>query len=315
MKRLTLFAVIAALVALFTSAAGPANAGGDLRHGKVTVDGGNIHYVRAGNGPPLVLLHGWLGTWYTWNKVIPELARDHTVIAIDLPGLGDSSVYADGYDKATTARRVRDAVRKIGFRGQVELLAHDVGGQVAYPYARDFPAEVSRLMVIESVLPGFGQEDFYAWSWHFLFNMSPLAEQVIDRDDVKPVLDYFYDGARHPENIARQEYYKAYGEPGDRHAGYEYYRSLAADSADNQANAEAKKLRVPVLAAGGQYALGGMIAASFGHVADDVREVIVPDAGHFVPEETPRFTIDCAKLFFANSPQPAPPASLAGCAA
>ncbi|WP_246264834.1 alpha/beta fold hydrolase [Acrocarpospora pleiomorpha] len=314
MKRLTLFAVIAALVALFTSAAGPANAGGDLRHGKVSVDGGSIHYVRAGNGPPLVLLHGWLGTWYTWNKVIPELARDHTVLAFDLPGIGESSVYAGGYDKVTTAHRIREAVRKIGFRGQVELLAHDVGGQVAYPYARDFPGEVTRLAVIEALLPGFGQEDFYPFSWHFQFNMSPIAEAVWDTGDTKPILDHFFDGARHPENIAREVFYKAYSDPGDRHAGFEYYRSLAADAANNQANADSKRLTMPVLAIGGQQALGGIIAGSFRHVANDVREVIAPESGHFTPEENPQFTAACAKLFFANTPQPPPPANLTGCA-
>ncbi|WP_214104007.1 alpha/beta fold hydrolase [Acrocarpospora catenulata] len=321
--RVAVAALVAVLLALFSTGAAASTGGKDkknqtpaLTHGKVAVDGGYLHYVRAGSGPPLVLLHGWLGTWVTWQKVIPGLAREHTVIAIDLPGLGDSSHFSGGYDKVTTARRVREAVRKLGFKDKVEILAHDVGGQVAYPYARDFPNEVSRLAVVESVLPGFGQEDFYPYSWHFTFNIAPapLAEKVIDNDDVKVVLDYFYDGARHPEAIARNDFYRAYADPDDRHAGYEYYRSLAADSADNQANAEAKRLTMPVLAMGGQYSLGGFIANSFRNVASDVREVVAPDAGHFTPEEAPGFTVDCARLFFGGiAPPQNLPANLAGC--
>ena len=105
-----------------------------VEHGAVTVDGGTVHYARIGSGPPLVLLHSWLQIWWSWHKTMPELERSHTVIALDLPGLGDSSAPTGGYDKASTARRVRQAVQRLGFQ-QVQILTHDIGGAVAYAYA------------------------------------------------------------------------------------------------------------------------------------------------------------------------------------
>lgn len=293
---------------------GPAHFDPSFRHGTVGVDGETVHYVRGGSGPPLVLLHGWPKTWWAWHRVMPRLAREHTVIAIDLPGLGDSSAPRDGYDKATTAHRVREAVRRLGLH-QVRILGHDLGATVGYLYARDFPAEVSRLAVLEAPLPGFGLQDYYGFSWHFLFNATaaPVPERLIDDDDVRTYLGYIYDGTRHPDAIGREAYFRAYADPADRAAGYDYYRTIDQDTADIRAGAQAKPLRIPVLAMGAQDVFGPAIAESFRHVAADVREVVAPDSGHFIPEENPGFLIDCARLFFgATAREPGP--RLAGCA-
>jgi hypothetical protein len=106
----------------------------------------------------------------------------------------------------------------------------------------------------------------------------------------------------------REPYYRAYSDPADRTAGYEYYRAFAADAEDNRAHAVSKRLLMPVLAMGGQRSLGSTIAASFRPVAADVREVVAPDSAHFIPEENPRFLIDCARLFFGDLPAGTPPA-------
>jgi pimeloyl-ACP methyl ester carboxylesterase len=281
---------------------GPARFDPAFRHGTVAVEGGSIHYVSGGQGPPIVLIHGWPQTWWEWHEVMPELARDHTVIAVDLPGLGDSSAPADGYDKTTTARRVHEAVQRLGFT-QVEVLAHDIGSMVGYAYARDFPDEVTRLAVLEAPLPGFGLEGFYGISWHFLFNASasPIPETILDDDDVEAYLGHLYDlGSRHPEAVDREVFFRAYADRADRTAGYEYYRALAADAEDFRAKAESRRLSVPVLAVGAQSAFGSGVAESFRGVADDVREVVVTDSGHWIPEENPRFVIDCARLFFGG---------------
>ncbi|MEU9887048.1 alpha/beta hydrolase [Sphaerisporangium sp. NPDC051011] len=292
-------------------------AGATFRHGFVPVDGGILHYVRGGSGPLLVLLHGWPQTWWEWHKVMPALARTHTVIAFDLPGLGDSTVPPGGFDAATTARRIRQGVQRLGFQNQkVKILAHDDGALVAYPYARDYPSEVSRLAVLELPLNGYGLEDAYRLSWHFLFNAAPkpLAERIIStQDDVQTYLGSLFNGAQHPDAIDQAEYFRAYSRPATRSAAYEYYRAFAANAANNQANAS-KKLTMPVLAMGSQYVFGPVVAASFRQVANDVRQVVAPDAGHWIPEENPAFLINCANLFFGPSTGTPSSPDLAGCA-
>jgi pimeloyl-ACP methyl ester carboxylesterase len=285
----------------------------EFHQGMVPVEGGQIHYVIGGTGPALLLLHGWPETWWAWHKVMPDLAKTHTVIALDLPGLGQSTVPNGGFDAANTAHRVRQAVHDLGYN-QIQILAHDVGALVAYPYARDFPTEVSRLAVLETPLNGFGLEGAYSLSWHFLFNASPapIPERIIDNgDDVRTFLGMLFNGAHHPEAIDQQRYFRAYGTPQHRSAGYDYYRAFAQNAADNQANAS-KRLNMPVLAMGAQYVFGPAVAASFSAVANDVRQVVAPDTGHFIAEENPGFLSACANLFFGIS-NATPPAELAGC--
>jgi pimeloyl-ACP methyl ester carboxylesterase len=286
-----------------------------FQQGTVPVNGGRIHYVRGGSGPPLVLLHGWPETWWSWHKMMPALARTHTVIALDLPGLGSSTVPADGYDAANTARRIRQAVNKLGFH-KVAILAHDLGTLAAYPYARDFPDEVTRLAVLDAPLNGFGLEDAYSLSWHFLFNATPapIPEKIIDNQDVKAYLGMLFDLAHHSEAIDRERYFRAYAIPARRSAGYDYYRAFTTNAANNKANAS-RKLTMPVLAMGAQFGFGPTVAQSFWQVANDVRQVVAPDSGHWIPEENPQFVIDCANLFFGNSPPPQPSSPhLASCA-
>jgi pimeloyl-ACP methyl ester carboxylesterase len=200
------------------------------------------------------------------------------------------------------------------------VLAHDVGSMVGYAYARDFPDEVTRLAVLDAPLPGFGLEGYYGVSWHFLFNASaaPMAETILDDDDVEAYLGHLYDlGSRDPAAVDREVFFRAYADPADRSAGYEYYRALAADAEDFRAKAASTRLSVPVLAIGAQNSFGSGVAESFRGVADDVREVVAPDSGHWIPEENPRFVIDCARLFFGvGAPQSIDGAAgpeLAGC--
>ncbi|MBO0851595.1 MAG: alpha/beta hydrolase [Pseudonocardia sp.] len=296
------------------SATGTAPPGPAVEQGSVAVDGGAIHYTRAGSGPPLLLLHGWPQTSHEWYKTMPELADGHTVIAVDLPGLGESSVPSAGYDKATTARRVHEAVQRLGYR-EISILAHDVGGMVGFYYARDFPTEVSRLMVIEAPLPGPAVDQIKLYSWHILFNSSPapIPERLIDDKDVSTYLGMLFGSGLSP---AEQEtYFQAYSDPTRRHAGYEYYRAMATDAEDIQRNAAAKPLAMPVLAVGAERGIGAMVAESFRPVARDLRAATAPGSGHFVPEQNPRFVIDCARLFFDGAQAgTAPRPELTGCA-
>ncbi|HEX6870845.1 MAG TPA: alpha/beta hydrolase [Micromonosporaceae bacterium] len=291
---------------------GPASFDRTFTHGKVDVDGGTIHYVIGGSGPAVVLLHGWPQTWWAWHKVMPDLARKHTVIAVDLPGLGDSTVPTGGFDKVTTARRVRQAVNKLGFQ-QVTLIGHDVGVLVAYPYARDYPNEVTRVIALESPLSGFGLEEVYGVSFHFGLNMAPypIPETIVDSEDVKTYLGMIFDFSLDRSTVDRDAYYKAYSDPNRRHAGYEYYRAYPGDAANNRANAN-NRLQMPVLAMGAQYVFGPGVAASFRQVADNVHEVVAPNTLHFIPEEVPTFLVDCVSLFLGDTSGDTRP-ELAGC--
>ncbi|AXB43323.1 alpha/beta fold hydrolase [Amycolatopsis albispora] len=323
--RRGLYAVLAAVVLLLAgSAAGAEQPVAEqaeskslpgFSHGTVAVQGTTLHYVRGGSGPPLVLLHGWPQTWWEWAKVMPALAENHTVIAFDLPGAGESSIPAGGYDKATTAARIREGVHKLGYT-QVSLLGHDTGALVAYPYARDYPAEVVRMAVLETPLSGFGLENFYGISFHLGLNQTaaPVPEKLIDNDDVPTYLGWLFSGARYPERIDQATFFQAYASPARRTAGYEYYRAFAADGANNQANAH-KRLQMPVLAMGAEFAFGPHVANSFSQVGDDVRGVVAPDSGHWIAEENTAFLSACAKLFFGPAGVPAPSPELANCVA
>lgn len=327
--RRGLFAALAAVVLLLVSAAagaaeqsteqsterGQRNLPG-FTHGQVSVQGTTLHYVRGGSGPPLILLHGWPTTWWEWADVMPALATTHTVIAFDLPGIGASGIPSGGYDKVTTAARIREGVHELGFTGPISIMAHDTGTLVAYPYARDYPNEVTRLAALETPLSGFGLEDFYGVSFHLGLNQvaGPVPERLIDNDDVSTYLGWLFSGARHPERIDQSVFFAAYASPARRTAGYEYYRSFGADAANNQANAH-KRLAMPVLAMGAEFAFGPLVGASFDQVADDVRTVVAPDSGHWIAAENPDFLSACAALFFGPAGVPAPSTELASCVA
>jgi pimeloyl-ACP methyl ester carboxylesterase len=288
-----------------------------FRQGYVHVDGGALHFVRGGSGPALVLLHGWPETWYEWRDVMPDLARTHTVIAFDLPGLGRSSIPADGkYDTESIAAKVHQGVTALGYQ-TVAILAHDVGSLVAYPYARDFPGSVSRMAVLEAPLNGFGLENAYGLSWHFMFNMTaaPVPEQIInDRSHVAVYLHWLFSSARHSGAIAQSAFIAAYSPAAHRSAGFDYYRAYPANATENKRLAE-QKLTIPVLAMGAQYVFGPAVGQSFGAVATDVRTVIAPDSGHWIPEENPAFLEQCSDLFFGSgATRPSSP-DLTNCAA
>ena len=318
--RRVCYVVLTAVVVLLVGSAAKAESpvAKDLpgfSHGTVAVDGTTLHYVRGGEGPPLVLLHGWPQTWWMWSKVMPTLAERHTVIAFDLPGAGDSSIPDGGYDKVTTAKRIRAGVHALGF-SHVSLLGHDLGALVAYPYARDYPTEVDRIAVLESPLSGFGLEDLYGASFHLGLNQTaaPVPERLIDDEDVSTYLGWLFSGAHHPDRIDQGVYFRAYGTAARRTAGYDYYRAFTADAADNRANA-GKRLPMPVLAMGAEFTFGPLVANSFSQVADDVRGVIAPDSGHWIPEENAAFLGACATLFFGPAGVPAPSPELADCVA
>ena len=278
-------------------------------HHMATVNGIQLHYVMGGKGDPVVLLHGWPETWYSWHRVMPDLAKNYTVIVPDLRGLGDSSKPPTGYDGKTVAEDIHQLVGKLGFK-TIFLVGHDIGTQVAYSYAAAHPTEVKKLAVMELTIPGFVPAGRMPL-WWVVFHQTPDVPEALVQGKEMLYLSWFYHNlANNPAAITQEdinEYVSHYSAPGGMHAGFEHYRAFPQDAIQNQ-NYSKTKLTMPVLALGGEYipTLGGKIAMPtviYGMkiLAQNVTGIIVPNSGHFIPEEQPQFLADQLLKFFGNA--------------
>jgi pimeloyl-ACP methyl ester carboxylesterase len=278
-------------------------------HHTATVNGIQLHYVMGGKGDPVVLLHGWPETWYSWHRVMPDLAKNYTVIVPDLRGLGDSSKPPTGYDGKTVAEDIHQLVGKLGLK-TIFLVGHDIGTQVAYSYAAAHPTEVKKLAVMELTIPGFVPAGRMPL-WWVVFHQTPDVPEALVQGKEMLYLSWFYHNlANNPAAITQEdinEYVSHYSAPGGMHAGFEHYRAFPQDAIQNQ-NYSKTKLTMPVLALGGEYipTLGGKIAMPtviYGMkiLAQNVTGIIVPNSGHFIPEEQPQFLADQLLKFFGNA--------------
>jgi pimeloyl-ACP methyl ester carboxylesterase len=289
-----------------------------FQQGMVTISDDTLHYVIGGAGPVLVLLHGWPMTWWEWHTVMPTLAKTHTVIAFDLPGLGNSTTPTDGgYTTADAATRIHEAVVALGF-SDVSILAHDLGVGIGYAYSVLYPQTTQRLMVLDSELNGFGLEANFGFSFHFDLNMAPapIPEDIInDREAEVTYLNYLYSFAAKAGAITDQDkstWYGAYACPANREAGYNYYRAFSADATWDQKSATTK-ITIPVAAMGGEDSFGAGVATSLKGVASDVHTIIAPGSGHYIPEEDPGFVAECATLFFSQNTSEQAPSGFSAC--
>jgi pimeloyl-ACP methyl ester carboxylesterase len=280
-------------------------------HRTASVNGGiQLHYVIGGHGHPIVLLHGWPQTWYEWLHVMPALAKNYTVIAPDLRGLGDSSKPLTGYDGKTVAEDIHQLVTQLGFK-TIFLVGHDIGTQVAYSYAAAHPTEVKRLAVMELTIPGFAPPGRPPL-WWAIFHQTPDVPEALVQGKEMMYLPWFYHNlAYNPSAITQadiNEFVSHYSAPGGMRAGFEYYRAFPQDAIQNE-NYSKTKLTMPVLAVGGGYipVLGGNITMPsiiYGMkiLAQNVQGITVPNSGHYIPEEQPDFVIKLLNNFFSGNP-------------
>lgn len=283
-----------------------------VEHHYAELDDVLLHYVTAGSGPPLVLIHGWPQTWFEWKRVMPALAERYTVIAPDMRGLGDSSRPLTGYDKQTVARDIWQVVNgKLG-HDRFFLVGHDWGGPTAYALTTQHPEAVRRLAIIDVVIPGDGG-DFSQGGrrWHHQFHMTPDLPEALTQGREDVYLRWFYREFSYlPTAIGEeeiQEYLRTYRQPGAMRASFEFYRALERDAADNAAEIAANgPLAMPVLAIGGAIGYphsrgrGTEPEQSLRRVATNVRGLVIPDCGHQVPEEKPDILADALQRFFAE---------------
>jgi pimeloyl-ACP methyl ester carboxylesterase len=278
-------------------------------HQLASVNGIQLHYVIGGHGPPIVLLHGYPETWYEFRHVMPALAKNHTVVVPDLRGLGDSSKPPSGYDGKTVAEDIHQLVTKLGFK-TIFLAGGDVGALMAYPYAAAHPAEVKKLVVMELTIPGFPPPGRMPIWWGIFHQVPDVPEALVQGKEMM-YLSWFFRGLTYNPSAITQadvdEYVSHYSSPGGLRAGFEYYRAFPQDAIQNQ-NYSKTKLTMPVLALGGAFipVLGGNITMPsiiYGMkiLAQNVQGVTVPNSGHFIPEEQPKFVINQLFKFFGNS--------------
>jgi pimeloyl-ACP methyl ester carboxylesterase len=265
------------------------------------VDGVKLHYLKTGHGPAVILIHGYTQTSRMWRPIMPLLAEKFTVIAPDLPGIGDSEIPKTGLDMKSAAIRIHGLVKSLGIE-KARVVGHDIGLMVAYAYAAQFPSETEKLVVLDAFLPGVaGWEAVYNNPniWHFRFN-GPTPEALVKGRE-RIYFEFFWndfaaDKAHSLPEADRVAYAAAYARPGRMHAGWEYFVSFQ-QAAKDFAELSKTKLTMPVLAIGGEKANGAVLGEQMKLVATDSTMLVLKDCGHWVMEEKPKETIDALLKF------------------
>jgi pimeloyl-ACP methyl ester carboxylesterase len=281
--------------------------GADLTHHVATVNEVNIHFVTAGQGDPVLLLHGWPQTWLTWRRLIELLRDEFTLIAPDLRGLGDSQKPAGSYDLLDAATDMRALVDHLGYE-QVRVVGHDLGGLVSYALARLHPERVRQLVCADTPLPLLGVplpgwEHIERRLWHWAFHAAPdMPEALISGRERLYIEWFFKNGTYNPAAISPadvDEYVRCYSAPGGLRAGFAYSRTRPEAAERLKELTGDAKLEMPVMGLGGALTLRDMVSKAFEQVAVDVRGGAIPDCGHWIPDERPEWLAEELRGFFA----------------
>src|SRR6266705_1253044 len=265
------------------------------------IEGKKLHYLTAGQGPALILLHGYTQTSRMWRPLIDKLKDKFTVIAPDLPGIGDSDIPKDGCDMKTAAIRIHALAKSIGVT-KARVVGHDIGLMVAYAYAAQFSAEVEKLVVMDALLPGVeGWELAYNNDnmWHFRFH-GPTPEALVKGRE-KIYFAYFWNDLAADKDHSlsepdRASYVAAYSRPGRMRAGWAYFAAWP-DTANDFAQMAQTQLTMPVLSIAGEKASAAILGPQMKRVATDVKVIGLKGAGHWLMEERPKETMDALVAF------------------
>lgn len=270
-----------------------------------TVNGVRLHYLIAGKGEPVLLLHGYAQNSHMWRPLIAELAKSHTVVAPDLRGFGQSAKPQSGYDKKTIAQDVHALASLLGIR-RASVVGHDIGLMVAYAYAAQYPAEVDRIVLMDAFLPGVGDWKT-VWLlrdlWHFHFYGETPLKLVTGRERI--YFEHFWnDFAADPKHSVpeadRRFYARSYAQPGAMRAGFEVFRAFEQDAKDFAEFAQ-NKLTMPMLVLTGEKASGTFLIDQARLVNSNVEGVVVKGSGHWLMEEAPQQVIPQLVAFINKS--------------
>jgi len=269
----------------------PVKAQEKIKDGFATVNGVRLHYLIAGKGAPVILLHGYAQNSHMWRPLIPELAKTHTVIAPDLRGFGQSAKPDTGYTKKLMAQDIHALAISLGFAKET-IVGHDIGLMVAYAYAAQYPNEVDRIVLMDAFLPGVGD-----WTtvwllrdlWHFHFyGVTPL-KLVAGRERI--YFEHFWnDFAADPKHSVpeadRRFYAASYAQRGAMRAGFEVFHAFEQDAKEFSEFAQTK-LTMPMLVLAGEKASGEFLIEQGRLVDTNVQGVVIKGSGHWLMEEAP----------------------------
>jgi pimeloyl-ACP methyl ester carboxylesterase len=265
------------------------------------VGGLEIRYLTAGKGTALILLHGYAETSRMWRPIIPVLAERFTVIAPDLPGIGDSSIPTGDVDMKSAAKTIHGLVRALGIQ-KADVVGHDIGLMVAYAYAAQFPSEVTKLVFMDAFLPGVAGGDAVYNNpalWHFRFH-GPTPEALVQGRERTYFEHYWNDFAadknRSISEADRSAYTAAYSRPGRMKAGWAYFASFPR-TAQDFSQLSRTRLTMPILSIGGDKSLGKELGDQAKLVGTDVSVVVLQNAGHWILEEQPAATTEALRKF------------------
>jgi len=273
----------------------------------VDIGGLRLHAVTGGDGPPLLLVHGWPQTWYAWRMLMPALAREFSVIAVDQRGIGLSGKPTGGYDTATLANDLVALMDMLGHR-RFALYGTDVGMPIAYALAADHRDRVDRLIVSEAPLPGispspplFLPPPLNARLWHLAFNQLPkINEQLVTaREDIFFGAEFDASAGTNklPDHAVRY-YIDTLKDPDHLRGSFEFYRAIPTTIAQNEKRKE-RRLALPVLAIGGAESSGEGVGNTMKLAADDVQTVVLTGSGHWVAEQAPEQLLAALTAFLA----------------
>jgi pimeloyl-ACP methyl ester carboxylesterase len=267
----------------------------------VPTNGVTLHVRIGGQGPAAILLHGYGETGDMWVPLAAELARDHAVIVPDLRGMGLSSRPAGGYDKKTQGHDIAGVLDALGIE-RADLVTHDIGNMVGYAFAAQYRSRVARFVLMDAPLPGVGPWEEILKNpllWHFRFGGPDMERLVAGRERI--YLDRFWNEfSADPKafrEISREHYARLYALPGAMRAGFAQFAAFDQDAVDNRAFVAAGKLTMPVLAVGGEKSFGPTMAVVMRAAATDVRELVIPNSGHWLMEEQPVATVAAVRAF------------------
>jgi pimeloyl-ACP methyl ester carboxylesterase len=266
-----------------------------------------VHAVTGGAGLPLLLVHGWPQTWYAWRMLMPALARDFFVVAVDQRGIGLSDKPEDGYDTGTLARDLVALMDVLG-HPRFALYGTDVGMPIAYALAADYRDRVDRLVVSEAPLPGispspplFLPPPLNAMLWHLAFNQLPeINEQLVTgREDIFFGAEFDASaGTNKLPDYAVKYYIDTLKDPDHLRGSFEFYRAIPTTSAQNEQR-KTRRLTLPVLAVGGAESSGEGPGNTMKLAADDVQTVVLTGTGHWVAEQAPDQLLAALTAFLA----------------
>ncbi|NHU46826.1 alpha/beta hydrolase [Rhodococcus sp. A14] len=282
------------------------------QHHMVWADDIRFHVVEAGEGPTIVLVAGYPQSVYAWRRVIPLLAQNYHVIALDLPGQGNSDKPLGGYDTKTTSARVRALMSAMN-QERYLFVGHDIGSWVGYAYAHQFADDLRGLVLLDGNIPGVTLQPTLTlgpdnWrNWHFLFNpIADLPEALLAGRE-RILIEWFFSRktANWRATFSREdidEYERVYQAPGGTRGMLGYYRAVLEDIEQNS-SLMTTKIAVPVLALGGEVGSAPDLFERMKPLGTDVRGGLIPRSGHYIPEEEPEALVREISSFAYTLPQ------------